>query len=227
LQSYLLCIWQEVHKALKNIFNNQIGKTPPRIQSFMMFLQKYNFNIDYISSTSDEMKCTDTLSRAPVNDMYDPELSETELNAQIHQIITNLPVTNNKLQTIRLETEKDQTLQRLRHHIQNGWPTSHRKLRDDTKPFFNVRHELNTVEGLILKGSRIVIPKSLIADMKKQLHHGHLGIERTKDNARNSIYWPRIDADITDVIENCNACQQHRNKQQKETLIFHNMPPKA
>ena len=63
--------------------------------------------------------------------------------------------------------------------------------------------------------------------MKKQLHHGHLGIERTKDNARNSIYWPDIDSDIIDMIESCSACQKHRNKQQKETLTPHNIPPRA
>ena len=44
---------------------------------------------------------------------------------------------------------------------------------------------LNIVEGLILKGSRIVIPRSLIVDIKK----------------------PCIDADITNMIENCASCQ--------------------
>ena len=38
-------IVQSDHKPLKNIFNNPICKAPPRIQSFMMFLQKYDLTL--------------------------------------------------------------------------------------------------------------------------------------------------------------------------------------
>ena len=50
---------------------------------------------------------------------------------------------------------------------------------------------------------------------------------RTKNNARDTVYWPSIDADINEMIESCASCQHHRNKQQKETLIPHAVPPRA
>ena len=69
----------------------------------------------------------------------------------------------------------------------------------------------------------------IIADIKKQLHVEHLGTRRTKNNARNSVYWPCINlADIKDMIESCASCQHHKNKQkQKQTIIPHEVPLRA
>ena len=36
------------HKPLKSILNTPIHKTPPRIQRFIMFLQKYDFVVNYV-----------------------------------------------------------------------------------------------------------------------------------------------------------------------------------
>ena len=60
--------------------------------------------------------------------------------------------------------------------------------------------------------------------MKEFLHHGYIGIEKTKMQARDAIYWPNINAEITDMISSCPACIEHRNDQQRETLISHVIP---
>ena len=60
--------------------------------------------------------------------------------------------------------------------------------------------------------------------MKKILHIGHLGIERTKSNARSTLYWPGICNELTEMVSNCNSSQTYRNKQQKESLIPHEIP---
>ncbi len=75
--------------------------------------------------------------------------------------------------------------------------------------------------GLLLKGQRIIIPISLRSSMKVILHQGHNGIERCKNRARQSIFWPGINSEIEDLVSNCSVCQTYRNRQQKETLIQH------
>ena len=55
--------------------------------------------------------------------------------------------------------------------------------------------------------------------MKQILHTGHLGIERTKSNARSTMYWPNIDK-----ISNSNACQKYRNLNPPEPLLSHEIP---
>ena len=45
----------------------------------------------------------------------------------------------------------------------------------EAKPFFNIRNELTVVNGIIFKGSQVVIPKSMQQSVKSKLHEEHLG----------------------------------------------------
>ena len=53
---------------------------------------------------------------------------------------------------------------------------------------------------------------------------GHIGIERTKLRARNTVIWPRISKDINELISNCEACISFRNVQTTEPLLKHETP---
>ena len=61
---------------------------------------------------------------------------------------------------------------------------------DDVKPFFCVRDEMAVYDGLIFKGERIVVPKSLRSTMKKEIHSSHIGREGCLRRARESMFWP-------------------------------------
>ena len=43
--------------------------------------------------------------------------------------------------------------------------------------YYAFRDELSTVDGILFKGQRIVIPTSMRAEMLKRIHEGHLRIE--------------------------------------------------
>ena len=62
------------------------------MQYFLLFLQKYDFEVKYVAGTSNEMKCFDTLSRAPIPTSQVSELSEEEMKAQIHIMFGQLPI---------------------------------------------------------------------------------------------------------------------------------------
>ena len=57
--------------------------------------------------------------------------------------------------------------------------------------------------------------------MKQIQHIGHLGKERTKVNARGTMYWPNINTDIKMMVANCTECQIYCNRLEKETLLQH------
>ena len=46
----------------------------------------------------------------------------------------------------------------------------------------------------------------------------------TKSNARSKMYWPNIDKDIDEMINNCNACQKYRNLNPREPLLPYEKP---
>ena len=78
--------------------------------------------------------------------------------------------------------------------------------------------------SLIFRGQKIVIPKSLRAKMLNQIHTGHLGVTKTLERAKDSIFWPGMTKAITDYVLSCEICLRHRDSNTKEPLISHDVP---
>ena len=89
---------------------------------------------------------------------------------------------------------------------------------------FNIGIEITSVEGLLFKGDCVIIPTALCKVMKEKLQHGHIGIQRTRAIASQIMFWHSLHAEITDMISKCSACTENQAYQQKELLIFHEIP---
>ena len=61
-------------------------------------------------------------------------------------------------------------------------------------------------------------------DVKNCIHHGHLGVVRCKRRARESVFWPNLNNEIELMLSQCSECLDERNRQQKVTLIEHDVP---
>ena len=59
-----------------------------------------------------------------------------------------------------------------------GWPEKGSDCPAFLHAFWNYRDELTVADGLILKGTRIIIPKSLQPDILRRLHFAHQGAEK-------------------------------------------------
>ena len=90
--------------------------------------------------------------------------------------------------------------------------------------YFDVRDELTVQHGLIFKGERVVIPTSLRLDMIKRIHSSRIGVEGCLRRARESLHWPGMNSQVKDFIRRCETCRTYEQKQQKETLISHEIP---
>lgn len=54
---------------------------------------------------------------------------------------------------------------------------------------------------LLLKGKRLVIPKTLQADVPEKLHVGHLGIVKCQDRAKQSVWCPGLITQVKKLVE--------------------------
>ncbi|XP_060084642.1 uncharacterized protein K02A2.6-like [Ylistrum balloti] len=115
-------------------------------------------------------------------------------------------------------TQQDETLQRVVNSIVKGWPDDRSKCTPDVVPYWNFRNELTVINGLVFKGTRLVIPAKLRKEMLTKIHHGHLGREKCKKRARELLFWPNMNAEINEVVDNCDVCQRFAMKQQAEPL---------
>ena len=78
-----------------------------------------------------------------------------------------------------------------------------------------------------MKGSRIIIPETQQKIILDRLHYSHQGVEKTCLQARDAVYWERINADIENMIKNCSICQENLPTQRKETFQPHDIRSRA
>ena len=101
------------HKPLKAIFKKPIGQTPARLQRMLMSLQPYNINLKF--KPGKQIPVAATLSRRITPDLshQDRELSK-RMEAQVHTILHQLPVSESRIEEIGKETDKDLELLALK-----------------------------------------------------------------------------------------------------------------
>ena len=129
-----------------------------------------------------------------------------------------------RLQKFRLETEKDDILQALKTTILKGWPEDKSKVSSQLTPYYSMRDELSIYDGLVFKGERLVVPQQLRAEIKKDLHASHAGVEGCLRRARENVYWPGMNSELRHWISTCEPCRLFEISNGKETLMCHELP---
>ena len=93
-----------------------------------------------------------------------------------------------RLNEIRKETEADPVLDQLQGIITAGWPDSIKDLPLVIRSYWPCRDEPSVNNGIIMKGSRIIIPETQQKIILDQLHYSHQGVEKTCLQARDAVY---------------------------------------
>ncbi|KAK5853431.1 hypothetical protein PBY51_007214 [Eleginops maclovinus] len=211
---------QSDHKPLENIVRKPLLSAPKRLQRMMMRIQKYDVDVVYLPGK--DMVLADTLSRA-----YLPECSSfgsVEAEIETVNMLQHVPISADSLSSIRSVTTQDLTLQKLIETMQQGWPNDKSKTPSEIRSYFSFQDELSHQDGIVFRGERVVIPDALRREITCRLHSSHLGIEGCLRRARECIYWPGMNDQIKTYVAKCDICRSVDYKQQKETLISHEMP---
>jgi len=221
------------HRPLIPILNQQSYAQieNPRLLRYRIALSSYIFKAEWRKGK--DHCIPDALSRAPVRDPLPDEVEESEINDEVkgerrevirvavlhsHAAVDEIERETNVnflvdpvLEEIRKIAREDTEYQQLIDAIENGSeaPAQYKKILD----------ELSTDDGLVLFGPRLVIPRQYRREVLKHLHNAHQGIEKTKRRARQTVYYPGINSDITNTVESCPECQIRLPSLPKEPLI--------
>ena len=106
-------------------------------------------------------------------------------------------------------TQSDNELAILKHTIMQGWPKSIKQVPTMLHPYWTFREELTIEDGLILKGTRIIIPNNEHKTILELIHEGHLGLNKCKLRAKETVYWPRLKKQLEDLVLNCELCLKY------------------
>ncbi|XP_046585212.1 uncharacterized protein K02A2.6-like [Haliotis rubra] len=212
------------HKPLETIFKKPLHAVPLRLQRMRIRLQMYDMTVQY--TPGKEIPVADMLSRhfKETDKLLNINSLDDDVQAYVHMVISNLPISNDKMSDIRAATSQDTSLQAVAKYIHNGWPTPVKECVSETRDYWTFRDELSRVEGILFKGRKVIIPTVMREQMLERIHTGHMGMQKCKDRARDLLYWPRMSSDIERMVDLCSVCQQYRMMPSKEPMIPTDIP---
>jgi len=202
------------HKPLETIFNNPTCKANSRLERLQLRLQPYETKIIYKPGADNP---ADYMNRHP-----DPKQSQnpshlSRVDAYLNFVTTDAVPPAVTLQEVKDATAADETLQSLARVITNQrW----HEVGKDVGQYQQIRQELSISYGVILRGTRIVVPKKLQSQMVMLAHSGHQGIVKTKRFLRDSVWFSGIDKKVEELVKGCVTCQakNHDPKPASEPL---------
>ena len=154
---------------------------------------------------------------------FDGEEMEDDVNSVCLVRTISRQINPDNLLLVVRETAKDPILSQLMRFVKEGWPHA---FSEELKDFKKLENSLSTENGCVFYGLRVIIPSTLRNLILKLLHLGHFGMQRMKQLARSTVYWPRIDFDIEDLCRKCTSCGQFQNKPDKPSIHPWMMPEK-
>ena len=135
---------------------------------------------------------------------------ENDITAFVDMIMESFPASNNRLEEIRREQASDPIIQELSSLCREGW-TKRSKVRTDLLSYWPMRAEFAVHNGLLFKGTSLVIPAVLHRDILSRLYEAHQGIVKCRERARNTVWWLGINKQLDEVVRNCRLCAETRS----------------
>ena len=195
------------HKLLEIISMKNLIAAPARPQRMLLWLQQYDMTITY--RPGKEMLLADALSCLP--SWTDRQI---QLDLRFNAISTRSHLTN-----IAAETQWDPILSTAHRLILNGWPNRCTNIPRISKNYWDFHDELSIKDDLLMKGKWVVILPSCWDSIMDNAE-----INKALALARTCVYWPGMEADVTDYTKRCLMCIKCSNLP-VETLHPHKVPP--
>ena len=215
------------HKPLVTIYGNPSSKPPARIERWALRLQPYQITVKY---SRGETNPADYLSRHPAKNAAQTTHQQKVAEEYINYLATTSTPKALKTQDIEAATQADATLQGIAEAIVKGnWHLVVKRPSVDPTEFRlleRVKDELavSASGNLILRGTRIVIPKSLQEHVVNLAHEGHQGLVKTKSLLREKVWFPNIDKLVESKVQSCSACLITTPECKREPLQMSPLP---
>ncbi|KAF0739490.1 Uncharacterized protein FWK35_00028159 [Aphis craccivora] len=176
------------HQPLVSIVKNHLEKIENnRLKQLKLKLINYYFTLEYLPGRY--MYIADLLTR---NIIYKTEKDDESLKDLIHTVkIAEIKYSTEKQNELKLETNRDMVLLRVKEYSQHGWPNKIKE-NNEINHFYKLKSDLSIENGLVYYENRVIIPKILRSNMLKKLHDNHQGVSKTicllaRSNKRNEL----------------------------------------
>ena len=105
-----------------------------------------------------------------------------------------------------------------------GWSENKDQISQEMRTYWMFWDDKAGVDGIIMKGRHVIIPKILKTQTLDQLNGDHMGIEKAKLLACNSVYWVNINGDIENHMKNCATYLTLQQTPAKDKMAHNDIP---
>ena len=164
-------ILERDQKLLEAILSKSINQATPRLNRILIRTFPYNFTVHYIPGLSNQLADCLSQLRGQKDTIKLPKL-------YAYKITNQLCARSDSLNHIRIATQEDDELVLLKHTITQGWSSTIKEVPSILQPYWTFQEELTIEDGIVLKGTRIVIPNKMHEAVLKLIHEGYLGLNK-------------------------------------------------
>ena len=147
--------------------------------------------------------------------------------AMVHSVSVELLTMKNFLDRVQTATQRDHKLHLLAQQVKQGWPKKISEVDDQIQCYWSFREDITITDDILVKGHRIIVPRSMHEYMLSQVHEGHFGMDKCKMRMSNCYYWPGVNKQIKNMIRNCPTCLKFapsKPKTKKKDMLHHKVP---
>ena len=183
------------HQVLKTIYGPR-SKPSARIERWVLRLQPFSYKVIYVPFRENIADSLSRLIKVPATCGY---VHDEEYVRAITLQAVRAALRIEEIKTISFQ---DEELEVVRECLQSGdWKKA-------PKAFVMVRNELTNVGQIVLRGTRIVVPRELQKRVLVLAHEGHQGIVKTKERLTSKVWWPGMDKQAEKKCRECFGCQR-------------------
>ena len=165
----------------------------------LLWIQKYHYTIQ--DKPGKDMILANCLSQLPS--------TKESLPIPIHQNIQHVQLSTHELEAVKEAIQCNPVYNTLYWLFLRGWSNCLRLVLRIAQHYWGVQEELSIEASILLKGYHICISPQLLDRTLADLHSAHQGIEKMQALAQ-AVYWPGMDADITNYVKRCAICTWYK-----------------
>ncbi|XP_055543705.1 uncharacterized protein K02A2.6-like [Wyeomyia smithii] len=181
------------HKPLETIFA-PTSRPCARIERWVLRLQGFTFEVKYRKGCKNIADPFSRLSKTQEGEDFDDD----------SQFLVLAIMESAAIDTCELEkaSKEDAELAIVHECARNGqWG------KPEAKAYEILKDELGFVGDLLVRGTKLVIPKSLRNRMLILAHEGHPGETVMKRRLRDRVWWPAMDRETEKFVTSCEGCR--------------------
>ena len=203
------------HKPLLPLYNTPKRPKQMRVDRHRMKLMAFDFKVIHMSG--DKIPCDYGSRRGCPRKMFSKEEEEAwgvedDTEIYVNRVVEEmLPVAVTR-EMVKEATAKDTTLMMIMEDLSKG------VCRKSLTRYTQVFEELTVVDGMVVRGDRLVIPAELQAMVVQLAHETHQGFDKTLSLLRESNWFPGMSDMVRQYVETCFACQVSEPRTGQEPL---------